>query len=232
MRIFILFSSLVLFTLLFQTQEADARCWCVTFIRSYNSRWIRKVDTGCNDNEMKAECDRAEWELTDWVGAVMAYARTLAQAHPDDLTEQDAKNQAALSYAVEAQRPVPDCATGLFTTTHLDDDSWKHTFGDDDDDGFNRGSCISLELLNECEKVRDGMEEYIASVISELQESDASQDFVNLMKIRIQNSITPTITCKTTDYHQEKVEDNSSDVNTISLSLLLGMVSFTALILT
>lgn len=220
-QILILFSILVISNI----QLAKARCWCIQFIRSGNSRWTRKIPTGCNDNEMKAECDRAEWELTDWVGAIMAYARTLAISHPENSTQQEGINQATLSYAVEANRPVPDCATGLFTTTPLDNDNWEHLLEDDDDDGYHRGSCISKELLTECEKVRDGISTYIESVITLLSKSEASNDFISLMRIRVLESIHPTITCKTTNYHWESA-DSSTGISKLALQNMYFTVLF------
>ena len=194
----------------------DARCWCASFIRSRSGNWIRKINTGCNDIEMfmwlsrqphkhqilQKECMRAEWEMVDFVNAVMAYARTMAQAHPGNDTEVEATNHAELSHAIEKDRPVPDCATGLATKTDEDGDEWDHIwFTDDDDDGFDNGFCYSKELLDECTKVKDNIEGWVQSIMVNLERSKATREFVELMRLRVESSIIPTITCRTTTAH-------------------------------
>ena len=154
-----------------------ATCQCRTY--SDGSR----RNGGCEDIELMEECKRAEWELVDWVNSVVEYAKTFIQAHPSDL-ETDTSNLAHLSYAVEINRPVPDCATGLFTTERVDGTSYQ---------------CYSANLLDQCEYVKDNIEYYISDVVTQLRNKNATDDFVALMEKRVIESIIPTITCQTTE---------------------------------
>jgi hypothetical protein len=188
--------------LLLLLAAVDARCWCATFIRAHSSPYIRKVNTGCNDVEMQKECMRAEWEMVDFVNAVMGYARTITEAHPSNDTFQEGLNHAALSHALEKNRPVPDCATGLATNKDHDGNEWAHIwFTDDDDNGFDNGFCYSRELLDECDKVKNGINDWVTSIMTNLDGSNVTADFTRLVRLRVEGSIIPTITCRTTTEH-------------------------------
>lgn len=148
--------------------------------RCTERRYIRH----CEDYELKAECERAEFELVDWVNAVMSFARTLQLSHPEPGVNGDfvsASDMAKLSFAIEVNRPVPDCATGLLTNTRISD-----------------GICFSQELLTQCEFARDNVEFYINDVLTQLRRQNATDKFISKLELRIINSIIPTITCKTT----------------------------------
>ncbi len=174
-------------------------CWCSAYIRSRHGSHLYRVTEGCNDDEMRAECQRAEWEMVDWVNAVMAYDRTLTLAYPPEDKKRAEKDQAALSYAIEEHRPVPDCATGLFTTSAVDGDSWDYFIEDDDADQLREGSCYSKHLLDECIKVKNGVKAYMSNVMTDLANAEASPEFIEMMRVRVEGSIEPTITCETTE---------------------------------
>lgn len=177
---------------------AFAYCDCYD---SYNG-WNNPL--GCFDYELMYECQRAEFELVDYVNAIMAYARTLVTAHPGDLTI-DALNMKKLSYAVELNRPVPDCATGVFTKTRSTRDGWDY-------------NCYSPNLLEQCEYVKDNVETYIEDIITQLRNQNATDEFVTLMEYRVVDSIIPTVTCQTSE---EVVSDNSGNIIGISLLILI-----------
>ena len=175
----------------------NSTCHCRDYI---NGRWRT---LGCLDTELLEECKRAEWEMVDWVNAVMRYTQTFVQAHPSD-AESDSSNMAHLSYAIEINRPVPDCATGLFT---------KHRIGS--------RSCFSLELLEQCEYVKDNIGYYMSDVITQLENRNATTDFVDIIRKRVTDSIVPTITCQTT----EDVDSNDSSTLEMNESVIILLIS-------
>ena len=186
--------------------QVEASCWCRKYVNHGDS--YLGMNTGCNDIELQAECKRAEWEMIDWVNAVMAFGRTISlekaitESNTFNVT-QEADNFACLSNSVEKDRPVPDCATGLLTYTDIDGDASKDiemSFGEIWRDSGRYGTCTSLPLLQECQKVQNGISDYIGSVMINLRVC-ATPEFVDLMEKRIQGSIVPTITCETTENH-------------------------------
>ncbi len=180
--------------------SVDGSCWCRRYVGGTEGE-VLALNGGCNDYEMQAECKRAEWELVDWVNAVMAYARTVALPNPFNVSMQDAQNFACLSEAVEKERPVPDCATGLHTFGGGEEHKLVEIdFKDVRFDSIEHGICVSDPLLEQCKMVKDGISEYIVSVMDHL-ETCATQSFIDRMRFRIVDSIVPTITCKTTEAH-------------------------------
>lgn len=202
-------------------------CNCASFVSEgggddWDGYTYRRL-SGCNDLEQKTECERAEWEMVDFVNGVMNFVRALVTAHPSpDVTDSqgvvtksgleiDGDNMGVLSRLLEENRPVPDCSTGLFTTTpmkFLADRSqreplWKEDYDDDDD--ITEDFCISREILEQCESAKAKIETYIDNVIDGLHNSErASRPFVKVVENRLHNSILPTISCQTTKHNIRK----------------------------
>lgn len=99
------------------TSQVAATCQCATTFSSGSDSYWR--NEGCSDYELEKECKRAEWELVDYVNGFVRYGVAIIE-DSTNVTQQDAVNLAALSYALEVQRPVPDCATGLFTKNPIE----------------------------------------------------------------------------------------------------------------
>lgn len=217
-----------MFSLLFVScliTTISAICNCANFVNEDAKGKTYRRLAGCNDIELKTECQRAEWEMVDFVNGVMNFAQTLTIAHPsEDKIERggllgieiDANNLGELSEALEKYRPVPDCSTALFTTTPvkiLQDRSnllpiWKEDY--DDDDAPSEDFCISIEILKECESAQEKIKIYIEQVIMHLKADDEISDqFKRLMERRLTNSILPTISCKTTKHVIKKINNAS-----------------------
>jgi|GEM_PF-4838166 len=119
-------------------QSAEALCWCKDYLTktygdeySTNSKQV-PINIGCNDLDLKTECEETKFELVDFVNSVMrgadiAYFTPMQQANilSDTATDTKSTQQLKLSHertvlanAVE-DRAKPDCASGLHTTTPL-----------------------------------------------------------------------------------------------------------------
>ena len=216
----------------------NALCNCARYVshRGSTETLITRRLAGCEDHEVQTECQRAEWEMVDYVNGVMNFARTLIQAHPSldgellSGLEVDARNMEELSLALEKHRPVPDCSTGLFTTTpanFLKDRSILEPLWDehyDDDDDVMEDLCVSKEILEECEDARDSISEYVSNVIKQIKESPkTSETFKIILQRRLKESILPTISCETTHHVRIKAERN----NATTISLQTGIVLLT-----
>jgi len=158
--------------LLVLSVAVDATCFC-PIIWDNNTRHIG----GCNDSEMQAECQRAEFEYRDLVSAYMGFADAIIlaklQESPPVTARWVARNRAALSFAVE-RRFVADCATGVFTTTL---------------NPYTQTHCFSPELLHQCEQALEASTAYPAGVIQALRDQDASSDFISLMQTRVRMAL-------------------------------------------
>lgn len=215
--------------ILLSINSVSALCNCATYVSYRDSNYISRRLSGCNDNELHTECNRAEWEMVDYVNGVMNYARALVVSHPTPDGETiDGNDLSQLSLALEKYRPVPDCSTGLFTTTpanYLKDRSVKEPLWDegyDDDDDIMNDFCISKEILLECERAKKAIDGYIAQVLKHLENSEkVSTRFKNLIRIRLNDSILPTISCKTTEHVKFKATVSNSDKVYLSSSLML-----------
>ena len=153
------------------------------------------MNIGCNDIEMQAECKRAEWELVDWVNAVMNYGRTIsletAINDPTFNVSQEAINFVCLSSAIEKDRLVPDCATGLYTCVNKDrylNNNTKIGGKVLTKDAQKYGMCTSVLLLQQCEKVQNGITNYIDNIMIHLRNC-SNFEFSTMMEHRIVGSI-------------------------------------------
>nr|QBK86304.1 MAG: hypothetical protein LCMAC102_00990 [Marseillevirus LCMAC102] len=209
---------LVATILLIAFTSVDGSCYCRKYVSGPDGEIIA-LNGGCNDFEMQSECKRAEWEMSDYVIGVMGYARTVALPNPFNTSMQDAQNFACLPKALE-DRPVPDCATGLHTYGGGEEHKLLEIdFKDVRFDSIKHGLCVSEPLLKQCQMIKDGIPDYIDRVMRHL-ETCASQPFVEKMRLRIVNSVVPTITCKTTEAHLV----NSSVRNKMPYILILFIV--------
>jgi len=219
--------------ILLAIDRASALCNCATYVdyQKTSTYSIHRRLSGCDDNELQTECKRAEWEMVDFVNGVMNYARAIVIAHPNpdpNGEEIDGNDLGQLSLALEKHRPVPDCSTGLFTTTpasYLKDRSileplWDEDYDDDDD--IMKDFCISKEILLECESAQKAIGGYIAKVLKHLDESEkVSTRFNAVIRTRLEDSILPTISCETTKHIKFKATTNDSNKVHLSACLLL-----------
>ena len=191
------------------------------------------------DYEIQGECERAEWELVDYVNGFMMDARTTFIPNANNVTEQDVINIAALTYSLEVERYVPDCSTGLYTETALNKKHWvawelDYIYIRDETERkersvtlpVTRGMCMSHQLLDECETARDGIPEYMNSIKRNIRVSDATQEFKDYVIYRINNSVQPAISCKTVEYIEDEVVDSASatavSVTIVAITLVVS----------
>ena len=212
-----IFCTISLLAAITQISQVNASCQCAGVFTGHDYDYWR--NQGCNDIELQAECQRAEFELVDFVDGFIEYGTTVGINDVTNVTFQDGKNLALLAYALEVRRPVPDCATGLFT---------KHPAGDEPEwdtqyvySGFfswtsppANGICYSPDLLDECKRARDGVTDYAQSIKDEINVSDVTQEFIDLVNFRVDKSILPTITCETS----LDIIGDTSGVSTIQIS--------------
>jgi len=124
--------------LLSSLPAAQALCWCKTYLAKVYSHdghsYSKQVplDIGCNDLDLKTECERGEWEINDFLSSVMRtadtnyftplqFANQLTTKPPTEKQDELlslAHERNVLANAVE-ERARPDCASGLHTTTPL-----------------------------------------------------------------------------------------------------------------
>lgn len=140
----------------------SATCSCPSIYRGRDSdRWEL---TGCNDVELQGECRQGNWELENWIGAIMSYGDAIIRAKMEETPPKDAdwvgRNRASLSDAVEHAKQIIDCNKGLFTETRN-----HHT----------RSHCFSQEILEQCNKLLTSLKTYQSSVVNRLRELDGGR---------------------------------------------------------
>lgn len=199
----------------------EARCNCVAHVSGGDrSSRVQRINVGCNDLELLEQCRAAKRELTDWVNAVMDFVRTLAQSYPEAETrQQEALNEAALSEALERERPEPKC-TDIFTTTVLDGSGTVSGWGT-----YSKiGKCYSPALLHECERVEREMPRYVEGVMQRLAQSQASRQFVELVRVRVVHSVPPVIYCNSTHDHRMMIARNTNAAAAASVVALVALI--------
>lgn len=190
-------------------------------------------NTGCSDVELQEECKRAEWELVDFVNGFVGYGVAIIQ-DSTNVSFQDAINLASLSYALEVERPVPDCASGLYTKTSLNGNIW-----DTADDAIwvrhltwesilapTGGLCYSKKLFDECTRVVDNIQSYVESIREHIITSNATETFKDKIIYRLDNSILPTVSCKTTEFIEDDIDSGTTRLN-YSFSCIFIMLFIT-----
>lgn len=207
-----------------------AICNCSKYVScSKDGFCVSRRLAGCDDNELLHECKRAEWEMSDFVTGVMNQFQALVAGHPSMDVKTDSDMLSELALALEKYRPVPDCSTGLFTTTPakiltdrtVEEGKWDEYY--DDDDAIAEDFCVSLEILKECESAEKSINSYIKKVVSHIQSSKVSLSYKMLIENRLQDSVLPTISCKTTKHTFDKIESSASTINLNMI--LLGLAA-------
>ena len=208
----------------------NAACNCGAYFST--EYYVYKRNIGCNDAEALEQCKQASLELMDYVNGNMHYFREIFVTNgdlgilPNDDTLQHALDYSYVSEAHEKWRPVPDCATGLFTTTTLNGLSFEERYSGSGGAYSSKTFCFSQPLLSECKKVQNSMAEYQASIIRELEENpNVTQYVVDIVKIRIEHSIPPSVVCPTSDLHNDLVESSAPTI------IVSGILSFAVLLI-
>jgi hypothetical protein len=201
---------LVVSLLMVSTVSATCNCPSRYVDRGGSNRWLIQ---GCNDVELQGECKRGEWELENWIGAIMGFGDAVIKAklfeNPPKTATWVANNRAALSDAVEYAKPVVDCNKGVFTQTR-NPNTVSH--------------CLSPQVLEQCKGLLEAVPAYQVSVIARLIEIDGvDPDFISLIRVRTEKTMTIDVSCETS----EKIEDevNSGEHNNPAIiSTLVLMV--------
>lgn len=139
---------------------ANAVCYCPVVCENCHRNGDFKSEYGrapCNDLESKNECEQANWELLNKRDTTVTLVESIM------INALEAGNftglqvgfiRSLLALAVEDERPEGDCSNGLSTDTGLEG-TLTH--------------CFSPELLQQCKKVADGVDEYLDGIAPRLQ---------------------------------------------------------------
>jgi hypothetical protein len=186
-----------------------ATCDCPDNLRgSRNEYWVIQ---GCNDVELQGECRRGNWELENYIGAIMGYADKILDAKmrqsPPVTADWVGRNRAALSDAVEFAKPIINCDRGVFTQTRNQN---------------TRSHCFSPELLEECTRLLNSVSNYQLSIISRLNQLDIDPEFVTLMRIRVEKAMTLDVSCEVSKHVMVELSGAGKIVpQTIAIGLIL-----------
>lgn len=214
--------------LLLECHQVYSICQCAkTFSWSSTVYW---QNAGCNDYELQTECKRAEWEYNDYIAGFMRYAIATGIKDSRNITFQDSINMAALSYSLEKDRPVPDCAEGLFTKNPIHGEGWsQEQMGAFDQTAPAGGKCFSSQILAQCTLAKDGVTDYISSIKTLINASNATPEFKALVIYRADNSILPTITCDATDNNKDVISGGNF-VGVSTFNVLMSSSLFVSLL--
>lgn len=141
------------------TTHVNAVCYCPVVCENCYRNGDFRAEYGratCNDFESKNECEQANWELLNKRDTTVTLAETVMTnaLEAGDLTPvQVGFIRSILALAVEDERPEGDCSNGLSTDTGM---------------AGTMTHCFSPELLQQCRKVRDGVDEYLDGITPRL----------------------------------------------------------------
>eukprot|EP00522_Entomoneis_paludosa_P004703 CAMPEP_0172472282 /NCGR_PEP_ID=MMETSP1065-20121228/68257_1 /TAXON_ID=265537 /ORGANISM="Amphiprora paludosa, Strain CCMP125" /LENGTH=277 /DNA_ID=CAMNT_0013230413 /DNA_START=534 /DNA_END=1370 /DNA_ORIENTATION=+ len=131
--------------------EAARRC---AYVEANRCTWYVSY---CDDTEAATECQKANWEIADMQKSLS----DLIGRFLDDALEnknmtilQVAYVRSLLSLALEENKPEGDCSEGLATRTRAA--------------GLGH-ACYSPELLQECAKVRDAVDDYQDTIATQME---------------------------------------------------------------
>jgi hypothetical protein len=131
--------------------NVDSVCYCPYQCENcgWPGDWVAEYGRVlCNDVESQSECDKANWEILDMQISLAALV-TIFLDHALETNNmtimQIGYARSLLSLALEDDKPEGDCANGLATETSIEG-TLTH--------------CFSSELLEQCAKVRDNVDDY------------------------------------------------------------------------
>ena len=202
-------------------------CYCPRECIEYKDCSSYNIDRRiCEDNEANKECNNANDELTDMVDSIGRNADLylIGKLYNKELTpKQVSILRTKLSFALEENKPVGDCESGLSTNKLIKGtNSW----------------CYSESLLDECVRIKNSSANYTLSISEILQESinetntnitlNNINEFIDIIKQRT-GILTGKIRCAA---YESTIEDiNASDKLSISLiSFILILFSIKSLL--
>lgn len=180
----------------------------------------------CFDHELKAECDKAEAELTDWADGLYGKRNLLIWHMKREglLTfEQFVTTQSAVTHAVENARHALglhlECGEGFLTDTP-NPHSYSH--------------CYSPQLYKRCRHAQATSVRWFAAIVPSLRsmaadDPDVSPRFIDLFAVHLSdNSI--DINCNVTEHHEHEI-DGASALASSPFSRVLAVVTGAVLVI-